>query len=49
MNNSALSKLNPFDLSIYFHNLINRKKTILDAGRGNPNWTAPTPRLAFFY
>lgn len=48
MNNSALSKLNPFELSIYFHNLINRKKTILDAGRGNPNWTAPTPRLAFF-
>ena len=22
--------------------------TILDAGRGNPNWTAATPRQAFF-
>ncbi len=25
------------------HNL----ETLLNAGRGNPNWTAPTPREAF--
>lgn len=46
-------KISPFefkdkliDLAKYSANINNR--SILDAGRGNPNWTAATPREAFF-
>ena len=46
-------KISPFefkdkliDLAKYSANMNNR--SILDAGRGNPNWTAAAPREAFF-
>ncbi|WP_411679510.1 aspartate 4-decarboxylase [Clostridium thailandense] len=46
-------KISPFELKDRLINLANgqREKSVhalLDAGRGNPNWTAATPREAFF-
>lgn len=46
-----LENLSPFELSLYLEKRMNRKqedKEWLNAGRGNPNWTAPIPRKAFF-
>lgn len=46
-----LEALSPFELSLYLERVIQEApKAIpaLNAGRGNPNWTAPTPREAFF-
>ena len=46
-------RISPFELKDKLINLAkNQKKksvrTLLDAGRGNPNWVAITPREAFF-
>ena len=46
-------KISPFEFKnklIELANTSNRKstRTLLDAGRGNPNWGAATPREAFF-
>lgn len=46
-----LEELSPFELSLFLEKKIhetNNSKKLLNAGRGNPNWTAPTPREAFF-
>ena len=44
-------KISPFEFKNKLIDLAKDKKsahTLLDAGRGNPNWTASTPRDAFF-
>ena len=46
-------KISPFEFKDKLIDLaksyaIKNNTTILDAGRGNPNWTAATPREAFF-
>lgn len=44
-------KISPFEFKNKLIDLANDKKSarsLLDAGRGNPNWTASTPRDAFF-
>ncbi|WP_330596680.1 aspartate 4-decarboxylase [Romboutsia faecis] len=46
-------KISPFEFKDKLINLANysakkNNRNILDAGRGNPNWTAATPREAFF-
>ena len=46
-------KVSPFELKNKLINLAEESKekgahSLLDAGRGNPNWTAATPREAFF-
>lgn len=46
-------KISPFEFKNRLINLAEGQKeksarTLLDAGRGNPNWTAATPRDAFF-
>lgn len=46
-------KISPFELKDKLINLAEGQKeksahALLDAGRGNPNWTAATPREAFF-
>lgn len=46
-------KVSPFELKDKLISLAEESKekgahTLLDAGRGNPNWTAATPREAFF-
>lgn len=47
-----LEKISPFELKDKLIDLAKGKKritrTMLDAGRGNPNWIAATPREAFF-
>lgn len=47
-----LSKISPFELKNKLVDLANGKKrmarTLLDAGRGNPNWTNAVAREAFF-
>lgn len=46
-----LESLSPFELSLYLENRIELQqetKEWLNAGRGNPNWTAPIPREAYF-
>lgn len=57
MNNKEMQniyeKISPFEFKDRLISLAEgqRKKsarTLLDAGRGNPNWTAATPREAFF-
>ncbi|BDH64637.1 TPA: aspartate 4-decarboxylase [Enterococcus faecalis] len=44
--------LSPFELSLFLEKKLHEEnhnlETLLNAGRGNPNWTAPTPREAFF-
>ena len=40
-------KISPFELKDKLISLAKENnKNILDAGRGNPNWTASTPRQA---
>lgn len=43
--------LSPFELSLFLEKRLHEEnhnlETLLNAGRGNPNWTAPTPREAF--
>ena len=45
--------LSPFELSLFLEKKLHEEnhnlETLLNAGRGNPNWTAPTPREAFFF
>jgi len=46
-------KISPFEFKDKLINLANGQReksahTLLDAGRGNPNWTSATPREAFF-
>lgn len=46
-------KVSPFEFKNKLINLANGQReksahTLLDAGRGNPNWTSATPREAFF-
>lgn len=46
-------KVSPFELKNALISLAEESKekgarSLLDAGRGNPNWTAATPREAFF-
>ena len=46
-----LESLSPFELSLYLEKSVEAQKESkewLNAGRGNPNWTAPIPREAFF-
>ena len=45
-----LENLSPFELSLYLEKCHRKHKTLelLNVGRGNPNWTAPVPREAFF-
>ncbi|WP_051237791.1 aspartate 4-decarboxylase [Lacticigenium naphthae] len=46
-----LEALSPFELSLYLEKNMDKTKAthdLLNAGRGNPNWTAPIPREAFF-
>lgn len=49
----ALEQLSPFELKSELIKLATKKarlstRTFLNAGRGNPNWIATTPREAFF-
>lgn len=49
----ALEQLSPFELKAKLIQLATKKaqlstRTFLNAGRGNPNWIATTPREAFF-
>lgn len=48
----AFEQISPFELKNKLISLATGKKrvtrTMLDAGRGNPNWIAATPREAFF-
>ncbi|NKF02671.1 aspartate 4-decarboxylase [Lactobacillus paracasei] len=46
----SIDALSPFELSLYLEKQIQSAPDapILNAGRGNPNWTAPVPREAFF-
>ena len=43
--------LSPFELSLFLEKKLHEEnhnlETLLNAGRGNPNWTAPTPRKPF--
>lgn len=50
MQDAQLEALSPFELSLYLqkHVVDPKRQQVLDAGRGNPNWTAPVPREAFF-
>ncbi|WP_159721536.1 aspartate 4-decarboxylase [Enterococcus sp. CSURQ0835] len=52
VTDQELEELSPFELSLYLEKRINESpdqvSPLLNAGRGNPNWTAPTPREAFF-
>ena len=46
-------KISPFEFKDKLISLANLNKekfngSVLDAGRGNPNWTSSTPRQAFF-
>lgn len=45
-----LENLSPFELSLYLEKCHRKDKylELLNVGRGNPNWTAPVPREAFF-
>ncbi|MCD8572760.1 MAG: hypothetical protein LRY48_05625 [Bacteroides graminisolvens] len=46
-----LESLSPFELSLYLENRMGSqdvRKEWLNAGQGNPNWTAPIPREAYF-
>ena len=47
-----IHKISPFELKDKLIDLATGKKrmtrSMLDAGRGNPNWIAATPREAFF-
>ena len=48
-----VESLSPFELKDEFIKMAQKSKQvsnhqILNAGRGNPNWTAATPRQAFF-
>ena len=48
-----MSKISPFELKNRLINMADESvrklaHTMLNAGRGNPNWIAPTPREAFF-
>ena len=50
---SELSQLSPFELKNRLiaqatDSLRSFSRTMLNAGRGNPNWIATTPREAFF-
>jgi aspartate 4-decarboxylase len=51
-NESGLEQISPFEIRNKLIDLAKGKKritrTMLDAGRGNPNWIAATPREAFF-
>jgi len=47
------NKISPFELKDKLINLARKsngssENSLLDAGRGNPNWIAATPREAFF-
>ncbi|MFD1670715.1 aspartate 4-decarboxylase [Agrilactobacillus yilanensis] len=50
MTESSFEALSPFELVLYLERIVTQQPGIpvLNAGRGNPNWTAPTPREAFF-
>lgn len=46
-----LESLSPFELNLYLESRMTHQDTNkewLNAGRGNPNWTAPIPREAYF-
>ncbi|MGO1747425.1 aspartate 4-decarboxylase [Alkalibacterium gilvum] len=46
-----LESLSPFELNLYLESRMTKQNTSkqwLNAGRGNPNWTAPIPREAYF-
>ncbi|SFB96104.1 aspartate 4-decarboxylase [Alkalibacterium subtropicum] len=46
-----LESLSPFELNLYLESRMTHQesnKEWLNAGRGNPNWTAPIPREAYF-
>lgn len=45
-----IETLSPFELSLYLEQRVplSERADWLDAGRGNPNWTAPIPRAAYF-
>ncbi|OJF95490.1 aspartate 4-decarboxylase [Alkalibacterium sp. 20] len=46
-----LESLSPFELNLYLESRMvhqDTNKEWLNAGRGNPNWTAPIPRAAYF-
>lgn len=50
---NVYGKISPFEFKNELISLAKEQKeksarTLLDAGRGNPNWTAATPREAFF-
>ena len=44
----TLESLNSFELNLLLEKKIKTENSLLNAGRGNPNWTAPIPREAFF-
>jgi aspartate 4-decarboxylase len=52
LQNSTVENLSPFELNLFLEKNLQTKNDstsqLLNAGRGNPNWTAPTPREAFF-
>ncbi|SFB96134.1 aspartate 4-decarboxylase [Alkalibacterium subtropicum] len=47
-----IESLNPFELNVYLEKLVgdgeNETQEWLNAGRGNPNWTAAVPREAYY-
>ena len=51
--NNIYGKISPFEfkdmlISLAKFRAMECGRRVLDAGRGNPNWTAATPREAFF-
>ncbi|MGM0240599.1 aspartate 4-decarboxylase [Enterococcus sp. AZ103] len=52
MTDNCTEQMSPFELSLFLEKEISKdpknRQRLLNAGRGNPNWTAPTPREAFF-
>ena len=50
--NHSYEKISPFEFKNKLISLAEGRKkstrTLLDAGRGNPNWIAATPRESFF-
>lgn len=50
MEDEQIEELSPFELTLFLerHVLPASRHLLLNAGRGNPNWTAPVPREAYF-
>lgn len=52
LSDKSMEELSPFELNLFLEKKLqttsHNNLKLLNAGRGNPNWTASTPREAFF-